>query len=100
MKIKKDELAEMIGFIPGKEMRIEILNEVRAGKSLEEAASKFNIGVMAILGDDLKFDFKGQRITVDEWRTNFNLLGDFGRIIIVGTKATMDRYRKSKINNE
>jgi hypothetical protein len=99
MRIKKDELAEMIGFIPGKEMRIQILKEVREGKTIQEAASKWNLGVMAILDSDLKFDYKGKRITVQEWKDT-NPLGEFGKIIVIGTRVTMDKYRKTKSNNE
>lgn len=98
MKIKNDQLTEMIGFIPGKQMRIQILREVREGKTIEEAASKFNLGTMAVLDDDLKFNYKGHRITVEEWKANFNPLHEYGKIIIIGTHETMEKYRKSKID--
>lgn len=95
MKIKTDQLTEMIGFIPGKQMRIQILKEVREGKTIEEVASRYNMGTMAILDNDLKFDFKGQRITVQEWKDNYNPLGDYGKLIIIGTHETIAKYRKS-----
>jgi hypothetical protein len=97
MRIKNDELERLIGYSPSKQMRIEILKEVREGKTIEEAASKFNLATMAILDADGKFNYNGQRVTPDEWR-EINPLGEFGKIVIIGTRDVMERYRKLKIN--
>jgi len=94
MRIKNDELERLIGYSPSKQMRIEILKEVREGKTIEEAASKFNLPTMAILDADGKFDFEDRRITPQEWH-KINPLKEFGKIVIIGTKEEIE-----KLNNE
>lgn len=95
MRIKKDALEKMIGFTPSKQMRIDILKEVREGKTLQEAAAKWNLGEMAVLDDNGKFLYEGKRITPEEWR-KINPLGEFGKIVIIGTRERIKKYQNNK----
>lgn len=82
-----------------KAQKVAILKEAHdTGEPIEKIVAQTDLGTMAILDDDLKFNFKGLKITVQEWKDNYNPLGDYGKLIVIGTSETIAKYRKSKVN--
>lgn len=73
----------MFGHEPNKAMKEMVLQEVAdTGKDLREVVSKYVLPDMAIVGMDNRFDYKGQRITVDEYK-KIAPLGPFAKLVIV-----------------
>ena len=100
MRIKKDELTELLGYEAGKGMKLMILQEIKeTGKSIQEVAAKHNLGTMAILDDDCKFEYNGTKVTPDEWR-KINPLGEYGKLIIIGTAEDLARLAKFRAKQE
>lgn len=100
MRIKKDELTKLLGYEAGKGMKLMILQEIKeTGKSIQEVAAKHNLGTMAILDDDCKFEYNGTKVTPDEWR-KINPLGEYGKIIIIGTREDIKRLHQLESNSE
>ena len=100
MRIKKDELTKLLGYEAGKGMKLMILQEIKeTGKSIQEVAAKHNLGTMAILDDDCKFEYNGTKVTPDEWR-KINPLGEYGKLIIVGTREDLARLAKFRAKQE
>jgi len=96
--MRKDKLTEMLDYEPGREMRIQILKEVKeTGKCIQEVASQYTLGTMAVLDDDCKFNYKGEMITPSEWR-KINPLGPYGKIVIIGTKKDLDKLHELEKN--
>lgn len=78
-----DELSRLMGFEIGPEFRRQIINEMTAtGEDIRAICAKRAMPEMAILDDDNKFNYKGQRITVDEFE-KINPLGSFAKIIVI-----------------
>lgn len=100
MRIKKDELTKLLGYEAGKGMKLMILQEIKeTGKSIQEVAAKHNLGTMAILDDDCKFEYNGTKVTPDEWR-KINPLGEYGKLIIVGTREDLARLANFRAKQE
>lgn len=98
MRNIKKTLTEIFGYEVGREQRINILKEVKeTQKDIREIAAKYIIPEMAILDDELKFNYRGNQITIAEWEKS-NPLGPFGRITIIGRRDVIAKYRESKIN--
>ena len=73
----------MFGHEPNKEMKTLVLEEVRnSGADIREVISRYVLPDMAIVGMDNRFDYKGQRITVDEYK-KIAPLGPFAKLVIV-----------------
>ncbi len=72
----------ILGYRPNEAMQVLLLEQVKAGKSMLEAISYYTMPDFGIVGDDGRFEFHGQRITIDEWR-KINPLAEFGKIALV-----------------
>ncbi len=95
-----DKMELMLGYKPSREVRIALLKESKeTGKSLQEVIGTSGIIPLmpetAVLGEDLKFSYKGQRITVQEFE-KINPLGRWAKLIVIGRHETIEQYRKTK----
>ena len=83
-----------------KDQKISILREAHdTGEPIAKIAAKWDLGTMAILDDECKFSYKDSKVTPDEWR-KINPLGEYGKIIIVGTKEDLARLHQLESNSE
>lgn len=73
---------KMLGYHPNEAMQVLLLEQVKAGKRMEEAIAQYVLPEIAILGDDGKFEYQGQRVTPSEWE-QINPLGTYGKIVII-----------------
>ncbi|OGG03437.1 hypothetical protein A2W14_02890 [Candidatus Gottesmanbacteria bacterium RBG_16_37_8] len=99
-----DKIEEMLGWKPDRETRIRILREAKeSGKCIQEIIGSGTVvpimPEMAILDENLKFNYRGQMITVQEWE-KINPLGKFGHIIVIGNNKIMEKYKMSKNNGK
>jgi hypothetical protein len=83
-----------------KDQKISILREAHdTGEPIEKIAAKWDLGTMAVLNDECKFSYKDKMVTPDEWR-RINPLGEFGKLIIVGTKEDLARLAAFRAKQE
>ena len=75
----------MLGYHPNDALQVLLLEQVKAGKKMQEAVAQYVMPEMAILDDDGKFNYKGSRITPAEWE-HINPLGEYGTIIVIRTR--------------
>lgn len=77
----------------GKSQKAMILKESHdTGEPIIKVASKYTLPEMAIIGSDGKFDYKGNRITLDEWKA-INPLGEHGRIVTINTQTNINKLK-------
>lgn len=96
MKPTKDELTQMIGYDISPQLRTMILAQVReTGKDIREIASQFVLPQMAILDDSGRFQYQDKMITPAEWE-KINPLGQYGKIVVIGTKERIAKYKNQK----
>jgi hypothetical protein len=83
-----------------KDQKISILREAHdTGEPIAKIAAKWDLGTMAVLDDECKFNYKGNRITPDEFR-KVNPLGEYGKLIIIGTKEDIARLAEFRAKQE
>lgn len=83
--MKNEVWTRLFGFSVGRELKEMVLAEVaNTGDPIEKVVAKYTLPEMAILSDDGKFEYEGQRITPQEWET-LNPLGTYGKIVIIKT---------------
>jgi hypothetical protein len=72
MKIKNDELTELLSYPACKEQRLMILKEVKeSGKSIAEVADKYAMPPLFIPDVNGLFDYQGEMITSEEFSKRF-----------------------------
>lgn len=99
---KNDVMEETLGYKPDKETRLAILKAVKeSGRSIQEVIGEGKtvpyMPEIAILDEDGKFLYKGQRVTASEWE-QLNPLGKYGKIVIIGTQEMVELHRKLSPN--
>ena len=83
-----------------KDQKISILREAHdTGEPIAKIAAKWDLPTMAILDDECKFSYKDKMVTPDEWR-RINPLGEYGKLIIIGTKEDIARLAKFRAKQE
>ena len=83
-----------------KDQKISILKEAHdTGEPLQKIAAKWDLGTMAVLDDECKFNYKGNLVTPGEWH-KINPLGEYGKLIIVGTKEDLERLHQLESKSE
>lgn len=83
-----------------KDQKISILREAHdTGEPIAKIAAKWDLGTMAILDDECKFSYKDSKVTPDEWR-KINPLGEYGKLIIIGTKEDIARLAEFRAKQE
>jgi len=66
---KKDEMAEILGFVPGKEQRLQILQMARTeGVCIGEMCNRMALPSIYIVGDDGMIDTHLGRMTPEEFK--------------------------------
>lgn len=98
-KIKNEVWENLIGYNPDRELKELILSEVATtGKSLQQVIGEGKtIPIMpetGILDDDGLFEYRGERMTAKRFE-EVNPLGEFGRIVILGTREQVELHRKN-----
>jgi hypothetical protein len=77
----------------GKGQKAMILKEAHdTGDPITKIVSKYTLPDMAIIGSDGKFDYKGNRITPDEWKA-INPLGEYGKLVTINTSANKTKNK-------
>ena len=72
MKIKNDELTELLNYPASKEQRLLILKEVKeTGKSIGEIADKYAMPPMFVPDEDGTFEYKGERMNSEQFKQRF-----------------------------
>ena len=89
----KIELAELLGYKPGREQRLMILKEVReSGNSIAEVADKYAMPPLFIKDENGMIEYKGEKMLP----TEFNRLFPHRRFVTIGTRKNKD---ESQANN-
>lgn len=81
-KVELKTVEAMLGYAPNDAMQILLLEAVRGGNTMQEAIAQYVLPEMAILEDDGKFIYHGQRITPAEWE-HLNPLGGYGKLVVI-----------------
>lgn len=67
--MRKDELTEILGWEPGRSMRLEILQKVKeTGQSIQEVASNYQLPEMFIKDENNLIESKGVKMTPSEYQ--------------------------------
>lgn len=89
MKMKNDELTELLGYPASKEQRLMILKEVKeTGQSIAEVADKYAMPPLFILDDDGTFVYKDEKITKEQFRQKF----PHRRIVLITTREQKEKF--------
>jgi hypothetical protein len=81
--MKNTTWAQLFGFEVGRESKTMVLEEVHnTGKDIRQVIAERTLSTIAILDPDGKFDFEGQRVTVQEWK-KLNPLKEYGKIVVI-----------------
>jgi hypothetical protein len=96
-KIKNEVWKNLIGYNPDREVKELILSEVATtGKTLQQVIGEGKIiPIMpetGILDDSGRFEYRGERMTAKRFE-EVNPLGEFGKIIIIGTQAQVEKHK-------
>ena len=86
MEMKKSELSsltELLGWEPGRSMRLEILQKVKeTGKSIQEVASNYQLPEMFIKDENDLIEYKGQKMTPAQFQEKH----PFKKLVTISTK--------------
>lgn len=94
MKIKNDELTELLGYPASKEQRLMILKEVKeTGKSIAEVADKYAMPPLFIPDENGMIEYKSEKITTEQFRQKF----PHRRIVLITTRERKEKI--DKLNN-
>lgn len=77
----------------GKAMMLKEAQET--GRPLVEIVAEHSMPDIAILNDDLTFEYNGQQVTFDQY-TEINPLGQFAKIVVTGDQDQIERFNKSR----
>jgi hypothetical protein len=92
--MKNEVWTRLFGFEVNKEMKEIILAEVaKTGQDIRKVIARYTLPEFAMLDDEGKFDYHGQRVTLEEWR-KINPLGEYARIAAVKRRD----YNETTIN--
>ena len=81
--MRKDELTEILGWEPGRSMRLEILKEVKlTGKSIQEVASNYQLPAMFIKDGNGLIEHEGVKMTPAQYQEKH----PFKKFVTIGTK--------------
>lgn len=81
--MRKDELTEILGWEPGRSMRLEILKEVKlTGKSIQEVASNYQLPELFIKDENGLIEYKGQKMKPEQFQEKHPFL----KFVTVSTK--------------
>jgi len=81
--MKNEVWTKMFGFEVNKEMKEIVLAEVaKTGDPIEKVVARYTMPEFAMLDEEGKFDYHGQRVTIAEWQ-RINPLGQYGKIAAV-----------------
>lgn len=82
--MRKDELTEILGWEPGRSMRLEILQKVKeTGKSIQEVASNYQLPEMFIKDENDLIEFKGEKMTPEQFKEKH----PFKKFVTISTKS-------------
>jgi hypothetical protein len=72
MKIKKDELEELLSYKPSKEQRLMILAEVKeSGKSIAEITDKYSMSPLFLKDENGMIEYKNEKMLPAEFGKRF-----------------------------
>lgn len=100
MKTTRDELFVLLGFVPNRDLRLQILTEVKEkGTDVREVCSRYVLPEIVILeSDGTTWSEKHQKyVTVAELEQE-HPLGMFAKFVVIGTDTEIEAH--SKLNNE
>jgi len=84
-KAELKSVEAMLGYRPNDAMQVLLLEQVKAGKKMQEAVAQYVMPEMAILNDEGLFKYEGEMITPQQWEQR-NPLGSYGTIIVIRTR--------------
>jgi hypothetical protein len=81
--MRKDELTEILGWEPGRSMRLEILQKVKeTGKSIQEVASNYQLPEMFIKDNTGLIEYKGEKMTPEQFQEKH----PYRKFVTIGTR--------------
>ena len=89
--MKKDELAELLSYVPGREQRVMILREVKeSGKTIAEIADKFAMPPLFLKDENGRIEYNGEWMKPAQFEARF----PFRRFCTISTRAIEDKLNK------
>ena len=68
------------------------------GEPVAKVAAEYSMSDIGILHDG-KFQYEGKMVTPEEWH-KINPLGEYGRLVIVGTREEIEQLEKTRKEQE
>jgi hypothetical protein len=98
-KLKNEVWENLLGYVPDRETKELILLKVQeTGQDIRQLIAEGKtvpvMPVVVILNDSGMFEYRGELMTNKKWET-VNPLGEFGRIVIIGTQEQVEKHRKN-----
>jgi len=85
--MKKDDLAELLSYEPGRQQRLMILKEVKeTGKTIAECADKYAMPPLFMKDADGMIEYKGEKMLPAEFNKRF----PHRRFVILSTRKNND----------